>query len=101
MGASNPRADRDPDLHPEHVLPIAPLEPQEPGVQVPHHPSPEEVHADAPVSALGKAAVWALRVDPREQEALLPVQSPPGWARRRFVTGREQDGALVATRQWA
>src|SRR2546427_9430182 len=49
--------------------PIAPLEPQEPGVQVPHHPSPEEVHADAPVSALGKAAVWTLRVDPREQRS--------------------------------
>src|SRR5437867_7329014 len=96
---AQPRAHRDPHLHPKHVLPGVALQPQQARVQVPHEPAAVEIDPQSAMRPLGDAAVGALRIDTGEEEAELPVHPPPCRTHRRLVARGEEYGVLVAARR--
>src|SRR5256712_8478979 len=96
--ATNPGADRAPDLHAEHVLPRLALQPQQAGVEVPDRRATREVAPQPAVQPLRDAAVRALGVEAGEQKAHLAVDPPPGRPDPGFVARREQDGGGPAPR---
>src|SRR3989449_2752193 len=96
--AANPGADRAPDLHAEHVLPRLALQPQQAGVEVPGHRATREIAPQPAVQPLSDAAVRALGVEAREQEADLAVHPSPARPHPGLVARREQDGGGPAAR---
>src|SRR5207237_1277159 len=77
------------------------LQPQEPPVDVPHQRTAIKIRPQPAVCPLGNAAVRALGIDAREQEARLPIESSPGRPHRAFVPGGEEDGVFLASGGWA
>src|SRR3989449_3291544 len=96
--ATNPEADRAPDLHAEHVLPRLALQPQQAGVEVPGHRTTREIAPQPAVQPLSDTAVRALGVEAGEQEADLAVHPSPARPHPGLVARREQDGGGPAAR---
>src|SRR3989442_10265592 len=95
---ASPGADRDPDLHAEHVLPRLALQPQQTGVDVPDRRAAREVAPQPAVQPLSDAAVRALGVKAGEQEADLAVDPSPTRPDPGLVARREEDGGGPAAR---
>src|SRR6266849_2406191 len=95
---ASPGANRDPDLHPEHVLPRLALQPQQARVEVPDHRATREIAPQPAVQCLSDAAVRALGVEAGEQEADLAVDPSPTRPHPGLVARREQDGGGPAAR---
>src|SRR3989475_11846893 len=96
--AANPGADRDPDLHAEHVLPRLALQPQQAGVDVPDRRATREVAPQPAVQPLSDAAVRALGVKAGEQEPDLAIDPSPTRPDPALVARREEDGGGPAAR---
>src|SRR5881394_2296946 len=86
-------------LYHERILTRVALQPEQPGVHVPHQGgAAEDVRAETALRTLGDAAVGACRREPGEQDAQLAIDPTPRGVQGRLVPRSEENrvGRTVA-----